>query len=557
MRLGLTDSPYNLPIGESMNLLSKNAPVDVSIKRMEKILSDMGCAVTYASEKHPLNHCYSVNLASVEAPKHIYSNGKGIYSEASTASALGEYIERLQTNNFFIDFYLPQRQYYPDEALFDFEGGYLSPLLANFYDPNGELSLEELIDFNSDIDDQIVALPFKKLSGDEVVYFPINILSNLYVSNGLATGNTPQEAQVQSMSEILERYAKIEIIKNGYALPQYEDAFLQQFERLYGDLTKLRELGYIVNVLDASLGGRFPVTAISFINPANATLFVSFGAHPILEVALERTMTELMQGRGLENLESFEVPTFDMSLVSESFNLESHFIDSNGKMGIQFLSSQKSFELAKWHYTGEGTAEEFAYLMGIFASMEKELYIREYDYLDMYSCQIVVPGISEVYPIDDLIYNNRNRGKVYREAILNFAEHDPDSVLDEIDALEDHLNVEKLIGVIFEENFTIGELKAQLHLLLGNVDEAVAYLEFCNSTMGNILMELVRMRELGLKQEHYRQALYDLYTAKKVDKAFKILSKEEYLVSTALHRDYQNMLDLYDRLDQKKRAKNY
>jgi ribosomal protein S12 methylthiotransferase accessory factor len=93
-------------------------------------------------------------------------------------------------------------------------------------------------------------------------------------------------------------------------------------------------------------------------------------------------------------------------------------------------------------------------------------------------------------------------------------------------------------------------------LLLGNVDEAVAYLEFCNSTIGNILMELVRMRELGLKQEHYRQALYDLYTAPKVDKAFKILSAEEYLVSTALHRDYHNMLDLYDRLDQKKRAKN-
>ncbi|MDD2949488.1 MAG: YcaO-like family protein, partial [Sulfuricurvum sp.] len=313
-----------------MNLVSKNAPVEVSIKRMQNILNEMGCAVTYSSEKHPLNHCYSLNLASVEAPKHIYSNGKGVFSEASTASALGEYIERLQTNNFFIDFHLPERKYYPDEVAFDFEGGYLTSQLMEVYDPNHELSQDELLDFNSDYEDKIVALPFTKLSGDEVVYFPLNILSNLYVSNGLATGNTPQEAQVQSMSEILERYAKIEIIKNGYSLPHYEDAFLQQFERLYGDLMKLRELGYIVNVLDASLGGKYPVTAISFINPANATLFVSFGAHPILEVSLERTMTELMQGRGLENLEAFEVPTFDMSIVSESFNLESHFIDSNG-----------------------------------------------------------------------------------------------------------------------------------------------------------------------------------------------------------------------------------
>lgn len=537
-----------------MNLVSKNAPVEESIKRMQNILNDMGCNVTYSSEKHPLNHCYSVNLASVEAPKHIYSNGKGIYSEASTASALGEYIERLQTNNFFIDFHLPERKYYPDEVEFDFEGGYLTPELVKLYDPKDELSQDEFIDFNSDIEDKIVALPFKKLGTDETVHFPINILSNLYVSNGLATGNTAQEAQVQSMSEILERYAKIEIIKNGYALPHYPDEFLQQFERLYSDLSKLRGLGYVVNVLDASLGGKYPVTAISFINPSNATLFVSFGAHPILEVSLERTMTELMQGRDLNNLESFEVPTFDMSLVSESFNLESHFIDSNGKMGIQFLSAKKSFEFSSWTYNGKCTEDEYVYLTSIFESMGRDLYIRDYNYLGFYSCQIVVPGISEVYPIDDLIYNNRNRGKFYREIILNFDQYDPETVLDEIDMLEDHLNVEKFIGVIFEENFTIGELKAQLHLSLENVDEAVSYLEFGTKPLGNLIVELIRMDELGLEYEDYSQALCDLYGEERVVKALTVLNGEALLVNTTLHQDYKNMLEMYDRLEVKKQA---
>jgi ribosomal protein S12 methylthiotransferase accessory factor len=537
-----------------MNLVSKAAPVEESIKRMQSILSDMGCHVTYSSEKHPLNYCYSVNLASREAPKHIYSNGKGIYSEASTASALGEYIERLQTNNFFIDFHLPERKYYPDEVEFDFEGGYLTPELLKLYDPKGELSPDELIDFNSDTEDKIVALPFKKLGTDEVVYFPINILSNLYVSNGLATGNTAQEAQVQSMSEILERYAKIEIIKNGYALPHYPDEFLRQFERLYSDLSKLRELGYVVNVLDASLGGKYPVTAISFINPSNATLFVSFGAHPILEVSLERTMTELMQGRDLNALESFEVPTFDMSLVSESFNLESHFIDSNGKMGIQFLSAKKSFEFSSWTYNGKCTEDEYVYLTSIFESMGRELYIRDYNYLGFYSCQIVVPGVSEVYPIDDLIYNNRNRGKFYREIILNFDQYDPETVLDEIEMLEDHLNVEKFIGVIFEENFTIGELKAQLHLSLENVDEAVSYLEFGTKPLGNLIVELIRLEELGLEYEDYSQALCDLYGEERVIKAVTVLNGEALLVNTALHQDYKNMLEMYDRLEVKKQA---
>lgn len=74
-------------------------------------------------------------------------------------------------------------------------------------------------------------------------------------------------------------------------------------------MIELRSAGFIVEVLDASLGGKFPVTAISLINPNNGTLFVSFGAHPILEVSLERTMSELMQGRGVENLDTFEMPT--------------------------------------------------------------------------------------------------------------------------------------------------------------------------------------------------------------------------------------------------------
>ena len=210
-----------------MELLSKDAPLETSIAMMKAVLADVGCKTIFSREKHPLENCYSVNLASVEAPGHIYSNGKGVLSDASMASALGEYIERLQTNNFFIDFHLPNRKYYPDEVAFDFDGAYLTDELRTLYDPDGELTGEDLVDYNSDYEDKIVALPFTTRSTGDTVYFPINILSNLYVSNGLATGNTPQEAQVQSLSEILERYAKIEIIKNGYALPKIPDEIVQ------------------------------------------------------------------------------------------------------------------------------------------------------------------------------------------------------------------------------------------------------------------------------------------------------------------------------------------
>ncbi|MBE9503897.1 MAG: YcaO-like family protein [Proteobacteria bacterium] len=537
-----------------MNFLSKDAPLAESIAKMKAVLADIGCETTFAQEKHPLKHCYSVNLSSVEAPRHIYANGKGIVADASMASALGEYIERLQTNNFFIDFHLGQRKYYPDEVAFAFGGAYLNDALRRLYDPEGELTDEDLVDFNSDYDDKIVALPFRNRSTGETVCFPLNILSNLYVSNGLASGNTPQEAQVQALSEIFERYAKLEIIRNGYALPKYPDEVVQSFAGVQSDVLALRELGYIVEVLDASLGGQYPVTAISLINPKTASLFVSFGAHPILEVSLERTMTELMQGRDQENLDSFEIPTFDMSFVASSFNLESHFIDSNGKLGFGFLSSAKSFAYAPWNYQGDGCQAEFNYLTGILAKMGKEMYLREYSYLGFYSCQMIVPGVSEVYPIEDLIYNNRNIGKSIRTMVLHFAEYNPAEILEHIHSLDDSLDVERYIGVIFEHSFTMLELKAQIYLMLGETDEALAALEAGTNTLGHIVAELLRLEKEKLVWAEYEEALVSIFGRVRVEQAWRIVKGEEFLIQTTLHRDYHKMLAMYDKLERKKQA---
>ena len=541
-----------IPKEKHMRLLSKDATLEESLLNMKNVLNDVGCEIIFSQTKHPLENCFSVNLSSLEAPRHIYSNGKGILDDASMASALGEYIERLQTNNFFIDFHLPNRKYYPDEVAFEFDTEYLNAELKEIYDPTGELTDEDLVDFNSDYAEKIVSLPFVKNSTKETTYIPINILSNLYVSNGLATGNTPLEAQVQALSEILERYAKMEIIKNGYSLPAFSKEVIKSFPRVHRDVEALRELGYIVEVLDASLGGKFPVTAISFINPKTSTLFVSFGAHPILEVSLERTMTELMQGRSLENLDSFESPTFDMSVVADSFNLESHFVDSNGKLGFNFLSSKKSFELSEFGYAGSGSKDEYDFLTDILKNMNKEIYLREYNYLGFYSCQMIVPSISEVYPIEDLIYNNKNNGKLIRDMVLNFKKYDPQDIMIEIEQLEDSLNMEKYIGVIFEENFNLLEFKAQIFLELREVDEALEIFEYSDNKLAHLIVELVRMEELELDFSLFEEALYNVFSKEKVLKALSILDGDETFINVTLHQDYQNMLNLYDKLEEKK-----
>ncbi len=186
--------------------------------------------------------------------------------------------------------------------------------------------------------------------------------------------------------------------------------------------------------------------------------------------------------------------------------------------------------------------------------MGKEIYLREYNYLGFYSCQMLVPSISEVYPMDDLVYNNRNVGKFIRKMVLDFEQFDPEVILELILPLEDSLNVEKYIGVIFENNFTMGEFKAQMHLLAGNFDEALELLEYGTHKMGHIVAEIIRMRQQEEEWSEYEEGLCAIFTRENVKRALNIIDLKAYFIDVTLHAHYNNMLAMYDRLQVKKEA---
>ena len=186
--------------------------------------------------------------------------------------------------------------------------------------------------------------------------------------------------------------------------------------------------------------------------------------------------------------------------------------------------------------------------------MDKELYIREYDYLGFYSCQIIVPGVSEVYPLEDLIYNNKNTGKLIRDMILNMQDYDPTDILDMIESLDDSLHVDKYIGVIFTKSFTMAELKAQLHLMLGNREDALEILEYSENKLGQILSELITMENEGHIYEDYKEALENVFGKEDLQKALHVRDKKEMFIDTTLHDEYKKMLKLYDKLEIKKQS---
>lgn len=102
-----------------MKLISKDAPLELSILKMRKIIDDLNFKIKLSKEKNPVKNSFSVNLSFEGANNYIFSNGKGSISDASLASAYGEFIERLQTNLYFNDFYLQDRKFFYDQKEFE------------------------------------------------------------------------------------------------------------------------------------------------------------------------------------------------------------------------------------------------------------------------------------------------------------------------------------------------------------------------------------------------------------------------------------------------------
>jgi ribosomal protein S12 methylthiotransferase accessory factor len=158
-------------------------------------------------------------------------------------------------------------------------------------------------------------------SDGETVYFPSNLIENLFASNGMSAGNTLAEAQVQCLSEIFERAVKREILEGEIALPDVPQDVLAKYPGILAGIQGLEEQGFPVLVKDASLGGQYPVMCVTLMNPRTGGVFASFGAHPSFEVALERSLTELLQGRSFEGLNDLPQPTFVSQAVTEPNNL--------------------------------------------------------------------------------------------------------------------------------------------------------------------------------------------------------------------------------------------
>jgi ribosomal protein S12 methylthiotransferase accessory factor len=489
----------------------KDLPLEQTIANMSAVLANLGIKIEIASWRNLIPNVWSLHIRDAHSPM-CFTNGKGSTKESALASALGEYIERLSNNHFYAGAYWGEAianaafVHYPNEHWFKpgkkdaLPSEILDEYCLPIYNPDGELRASHLIDTNSGNRERgICALPFVRQSDNEVVYFPVNLIENLFVSNGMSAGNTLAEAQVQCLSEIFERAVKREIIEREIALPDVPQVVLDRYPHILAGIRALEEQGFPVLVKDASLGGVYPVMCVTLMNPRTGGVFASFGAHPSFEVALERSLTELLQGRSFEGLNDLPPPTFVSEAVTEPNNFVEHFIDSSGIVSWRFFSAKSDYAFVEWDFaskSADANAKEAEALFGILKAMNKESYVAVHEQLGAIACRIVVPGYSEIYPIEDLIWDNTNKALLFREDVLNLlslSDKKLAALLERLEnnELDEYGDIATLIGIEFDENtvwgqLTVLELKLLIHLALKQWDEAHelvgAFLQYNDNT---------------------------------------------------------------------------
>ncbi len=537
---------------------SKDASLESSISTLQAKLLALNIHTVEQSWLNEIEGIWSVHVIDKDCTR-LFTNGKGASQLAARASALGEYFERLSTNYFWTHFYLGEKiankdfVHYPNEQWIALKGDkwpkeLLTPELQKFYNPDGTCPASNLIDLNSgNADRGICAIPYTRLRDNKTILFPVNLIGNLYVSNGMSAGNTMMEARTQALAEIFERDIKYKIIREGICLPDVPESVIKRYPRIAAGVKGLRDAGYGILVKDASLGGKYPVMCVTLLHPQDQGCFASFGAHPRFEVALERALTELLQGRALgENgagLAGFAAPGFDMEEIADSQNLEIHFVDSSGVISWDFLRNTPDYAFVDWNF-GKTTEEDYNWCVNTIHALGKDMYIADFTHLGVYACRILVPGMSEIYPVEELEWANNSVGNLVRPYVLKLQELSKKEsaellqILLELDVADD-LPVTMLIGLCADPNtvwadLRVGELKTLAALHANSTDDILdncAWIAQFNeltpkrAALYRCISNLVQINdELELGAAAYAASLSLMYGAETLEQAQQLVA---------------------------------
>lgn len=376
-----------------------------TIKRIKAILQKYNVNVTESWWETGAPHCYIV-VITVDGTS-FRTTGKGLTKELALASGYGELMERFQLG------YIGRKDVQKDGVFSSndiqsevIDANVLLERNSTWYEllsnrlqtyVGKKYSPDEIVMQYADKDGKVLCTPYYCVTTDSKEYLPVALRKAAYTANGCASGNTFEEAIVHAISEIVERYSLFKISLDNITPPDIPECVLQQFSYAYSIITHMREQGYTVVVKDCSLGKRYPVVCVCYINQADGRYHTHYGADPILEIAIERALIEPFQGRSVDNLarlEDFAKRTEERINVS---NLEKEVVWGTAeKPYFLFTGTPNYVYNENVGFPGKSNRELLNECVTYFKDMGYDIIIRDSSCLSFPTVQVIIPGYSEV-----------------------------------------------------------------------------------------------------------------------------------------------------------------
>lgn len=406
-----------------------------TIKKIRNILDDLKIEVQENWHNSTIENVYSLSLQIVDTD--ISVNGKGIGREYALASAYGELIERL-FNGYLLG-YSVWKYKMVGEKWVDFNEVkltvdelsknrfmqyMLTRLQLEYAKKESILELQKANKILFGFTNCFLGIPFESFFEKKKVYLPYTLYAPIYGSNGMSAGNTYEEAMVQSISEIFERYVQRKVIENKIVLPDIPESVWMKFENVSSIMWQISKIpDYEIKIKDASLGGKYPVVALIIIKKNSSNYGIKFGAHPILEIALERAFTEVLQGGSIEDYSMRSHLSFTKRRSEKELqnNLANGYRTGFCEYPCEIFGNQPTYKYAEFigAHTGTTNKKMLLDLLDILKREGAHVYIRSKFYKEMYIVHTIIPTISEINSIDLLRFSMWQKRFLFMKVLQN------------------------------------------------------------------------------------------------------------------------------------------
>lgn len=515
----------------------KQCSPEETVEKLQNILKELEVDVEETWQERSAIGTYALRLDFKGT--NIGSNGKGTNKIFAQASAYAEFFERYQNDilgprvffgNTFPFYIAPDEkilssidivkdnnsfiyQYFKMRKLQDAS---LKKRAKAFYDV-------QKVDYHIyGLEDQYVCLPFYSIKEDRIIYLPKCAYTPFYGSNGMCAGNTPSEALVQGLSEIIERLVQRKIFIEKPALPEVPMEYIKKFPYIYKiiqDLEKLRDNGFEFYIKDCSFGGKYPVAALIIYEKNTGKYGIKMGCHPDFGVAIERTLTEAAQGQDLFEYAKRSVIDFDNKDVDKWKNIYNSYKFGMGKYPYQLFDSEPTYPFTPVKDVSNMSNDQILkYWIDDIINLGYDIFIRDVSFLGFPSFHIIIPGLSEMIYPDDKKFRATNT----RYYISNLLRDNPEKI-DQSNCKYIIATMEYFLGNAYEntmesyygvinpkdipcENIHCGcaYMIAMCHVILGEYEQASIKMDY-----------ILKLAEEGLKNNNIENKEYNTLLATK------------------------------------------